>query len=49
MRARIVRAWDFLKVRKRYWLVPPLVIIFAIAAFVALTDVSIGVDHIYFV
>jgi len=41
------RTWDFLKVRKRYWLLPAALIVVAMTAFIALTDISIGVPYIY--
>jgi len=39
MSSALTRAWDFLKVRKRYWLLPMLLVL---ALFAALVMLSVG-------
>jgi len=43
----IVEFWEFLKVRKRYWLLPVVIVLFLLGAIVVFTESSAIAPFIY--
>jgi competence protein ComGC len=45
--ALISEFWEFLKVRKRYWLLPIIIVLFLLSALIIFTETSVVAPFIY--